>query len=104
MAVRDHLHDPLNIELGRLLVGAGRIDHPPSFCFARRCRIATCLMNEVIGTAGTPQTVSPAAMSRITPDCAAIRAPLPILRWPARPACPPIMTKSPTRVLPEIPT
>src|SRR6266851_4957393 len=104
MAVRDHLHDPLNVDLEGLLLGAGRIDHRPSFFFARRCRIATCFMNKPIGTAGAPQTVSPAPISRITPDCAAIRAPLPISRWPAKPACPPTMTKSPNLVLPEIPT
>src|SRR3954447_3178219 len=104
IAVRDHFHDPLDIDLGGLLFGEGRIDHRPSFFFARRCRIATCLMNEAIGTAGLPQTVSPGAMSRITPALPAMRAPLPISRWPAKPACPPTITKSPSFVLPEIPT
>ena len=33
-----------------------------------------------------------------------MRAPLPIVRWPANPACPPAMTKSPSLVLPEMPT
>jgi hypothetical protein len=103
VAVRDHFHDPLDVDLGGLLLGEGRIDHRPSFFFARRCRIATCLMNEAIGTAGLPQTVSPGATSRITPAVPAIRAPPPIFRWPAKPACPPIMTKSPILVLPEIP-
>ena len=61
MAVRDHLHDPLNVDLdGGSDLGAcgaspaaGRIDHPPSFFLARRCRTATCFMNNRIGTAGT---------------------------------------------------
>src|SRR5437764_3619967 len=104
VAVWDHFHNPLDIDLGGLLFGEGRIDHRPSFFFARRCRIATCFMNEAIGTAGLPQTVSPAATSRINPALAATRAPSPIVRWPAKPACPPAITKSPSLVLPEIPT
>src|SRR5207302_8550825 len=104
VAMRDHFHDPLKVDLRRLLVGAGRIDHPPSFFLARRCRIANCRMNCVKGTAGLPPTVAPASMSRITPDLAEMRAPSPTLRWPARPTCPPAMTKSPSLVLPEIPT
>ena len=68
VAMRDHFHDPLDIDLDGLLFGEGRIDHRPSFFFARRCRVATCFMNEAIGTAGLPQTVSPGATSRMSPD------------------------------------
>ena len=78
VAVRDHFHDPLNIDLDGLFLGEGRIDHHPFFFLARRCRIATCFINEAIGTAGMPQTVSPDATSRISPALAAMRAPLPI--------------------------
>src|SRR5436309_817384 len=76
VAVRDHFHDPLNIVLDGLFLGEGRIDHHPFFFLARRCRIATCFINEAIGTAGMPQTVSPDATSRISPALAAMRAPL----------------------------
>ena len=88
LTVRDHLHDPLNVDLDWWLgprrlerrPGAGRIDHRPSFFLARRCRIATCFMNNRIGSAGLPPTVSPAATSRISPDLAAMRAKLPIVK------------------------
>ena len=88
LAVRDHLHDPLDVDLdgGRTPrasaeagLQAGSIILP-SFFLASRCRIATCFMNNRIGTAGLPQTVSPGATSRISPDLAAMRAPLPIVR------------------------
>src|SRR6516164_9255733 len=95
MAMRDHFHDPLNIDLRDLLLGESRIDHHLSFFLARRCSTAVCLMNSVSGTAGLPHTVSPAGMSRMIPLLAAIRTPLPIFKWPASPPCPPTMTKSP---------
>src|SRR6266446_2723576 len=104
VAMRDHFHDPLNVDLGGLLVRAGRIDHRPSFFSARRCSSADCLNQFANGTAGKPPTVAPASTSRITPAFAAMRAPLPMFRWPAKPACPPAMTKSPSFVLPEMPT
>src|SRR6516162_7071360 len=102
--MRDHFHDPLNIDLSDLVLGASRIDHHSSFFLARRCSTAVCLMNSVSGTAGLPHTVCPAGMSRMTPLLEAIRAMLPICKWPASPPCPPTMTKSSSRVLPEIPT
>src|SRR6202008_2051885 len=104
MTMRDHFHDPLNVDLRDLLLGASRTDHHFSFFLARRCSTAVCLMNSVRGTAGLPHTVSPAGMSRMIPLLAAIRTPLPISKWPAAPPCPPPMTKSPSLVLPEIPT
>src|SRR6516165_3459768 len=104
MAMRDHFHDPLNIDLRDLLLGASRIDHHLSFFRARRCNAAVCLMNSVSGTAGVPHTVAPAGMSRMIPLFAAIRTPRPICKWPASPPCPPTMTKSSSLVLPEIPT
>src|SRR5690242_901709 len=103
MAMRDHLHDPLNADLGSLLRGLGRLDHEPPF-LARRCSTAVCLMNSLNGTAGLPHTVSPAGTSRMRPLLAAIRAPVPICKWPASPPCPPTTTKSSSLVLPEIPT
>src|SRR5271166_4185964 len=94
----------LKIDLRDLLLGASRIDHNLSFFLARRCSTAVCLINSVSGTAGLPHTVSPAGMSRMIPLLAAIRAPLPICKWPASPPCPPTITKSSSLVLPEIPT
>src|SRR5271154_2973351 len=104
MAVRDHFHDPLDIDLGGLALRAERIDHRPSLFLASRCNATVCLMNSVIDTAGIPDTVTPGGTSRISPDLAAILAPLPICKWPASPPCPPTMTKSSSLVLPEIPT
>src|SRR5579875_3750372 len=104
MAMRDHLHDPLDADRRERLPPAGCIGHGLSFFCARRCSTAICLMNVVSGTAGLPQTVIPAGMSRMTPLFAAIRAPPPMCRWPARPPCPPIMTKSSSLVLPAMPT
>src|SRR5262249_47499272 len=104
MAMRDHFHDPLNINLCDLLSCAKRGDHHRSFFLARRCSTAVCLINSGSGTAGLPHNVSPAATSRMIPLLAAIRALVPIWRCPARPPCPPIMTKSSSFVLPEIPT
>src|SRR5260370_688346 len=101
--MRDHLHDPLNVDLDRGGVGAGRIDHHPSLFFARRCTMAVCLMNSIIGTAGLPHTVAPAGTSRMTPLLPAIRAPLPICKWPAIATCPPSITKSPSLLLPPMP-
>src|SRR6185312_14596859 len=102
--MRDHLHDPLAIDLDPFLYGGCWLAHPPPFFLAKRCIIAVCLQNATAGTAGAPITVSPAATSFITPAWAATRAPVPIVRWPANPACPPAMTKSPSLVLPEMPT
>src|SRR6266542_4792575 len=85
VAMWDHFHDPLNIDLRGLLVSAGRIDHRPSFFNARRSSSADCRNQFANGTAGKPPTVAPASTSRITPAFAAMRAPLPTFRWPAKP-------------------
>src|SRR5215472_1497902 len=78
--VGDHFHDPMNIDLSALLPVGGRIGHYPSFFLPRRCSATVCLIKSAIGTAGIPDTVVPAATSRISPAFAAIRAPVPICR------------------------
>src|SRR5262249_6881099 len=102
MTVRDHFHDPPHIDLDCRGFGVGRLAHSsPSFFLASRGRTAFCRSPAVAGGAGPPAPVTPASTSRITPALAAMRAPEPIFRWPASPACPPAMTKSPSFVLPE---
>src|SRR3984957_4094313 len=104
VTMRDHLHDPLAIDLDAVVHRGRRLAHPPSFFLARRRIMAICRQNAITGTAGDPITVSLGATSSINPACAPIRARAPIFKCPANRACPPPMTKSPSLALPEIPT
>ena len=61
-------------------------------------------MNSLIGTAGLPHTVSPAGHVAHQAALGGDPGPVPICKWPASPPCPPTMTKSPSLVLPEMPT
>src|SRR2546425_9398052 len=93
VAVRDHLHDPLNVDLGGLLVGTGRIDHRPSFFCARRCSTAVCRSQLTNGTAGEPPTLGPAPTSPGTPAFPAVPAPFPLFKLPPQTRRPPAPTK-----------
>ncbi len=85
--MRDHLHDPLDVD--RLDdFGLHGVHRHSLRLPARRASAATCRSHSRCGTAGLPPTVSPAATSRITPACAAMRAPAPMRRWPVKAALP----------------
>src|SRR3954463_1908669 len=82
---RDRLHDPHNVDIDRCLVF--RRDFHRESSLARvpvprlsRASVATCWKNCLIGTAGEPQTSSPAETSRIAPLGAATRAPAPSVK------------------------